>query len=215
MVRTTAEQAERDLMMEFHEKLLELRKRKGLTQEELAEALFISRAAVSKWESGRGYPNIDSLKAIAAFFSVTIDDLLSSGEVLALAEENHKRSALRFRDLVLGLLDCSIAMILFLPFFGESANGTIHEVSLLSLTEAALWLKTMYLAVVTGTVLWGILTLALQNTDAKLWLQQKTTVSLLLSSSSVLLFIISRQPYAAVLAFVFLLIKGFVLIKQP
>lgn len=54
--------------MEFNEKLQELRKKKGLTQEELAEALFVSRTAVSKWESGRGYPNIDSLKAVARFF---------------------------------------------------------------------------------------------------------------------------------------------------
>jgi transcriptional regulator with XRE-family HTH domain len=38
--------------VEFHEKLLELRKRRGLTQEELAEALFVSRTAISKWESG-------------------------------------------------------------------------------------------------------------------------------------------------------------------
>ena len=54
--------------MEFNEKLQELRKQKGLTQEELAEMLYVSRAAVSKWESGRGYPNIDSLKAISKFF---------------------------------------------------------------------------------------------------------------------------------------------------
>ena len=47
--------------MEFNEKLQELRKGKGLTQEELAQAIFVSRTAVSKWESGRGYPNIDSL----------------------------------------------------------------------------------------------------------------------------------------------------------
>ena len=63
--------------MEFNEKLQELRKRKGFTQEELAEALYVSRTAVSKWESGRGYPNIDSLKAIAKYFAVTVEELLS------------------------------------------------------------------------------------------------------------------------------------------
>ena len=51
--------------MEFNEKLQELRKQRGLTQEELAEFLFVSRTAVSKWESGRGYPSIDSLKEIS------------------------------------------------------------------------------------------------------------------------------------------------------
>ena len=44
--------------MEFNEKLQELRKQRGLTQEELAERLYVSRTAISKWESGRGYPNI-------------------------------------------------------------------------------------------------------------------------------------------------------------
>ena len=47
--------------MEFHEKLQELRKAKGLTQEELAKELYVSRTAISKWESGKEYPNIDSL----------------------------------------------------------------------------------------------------------------------------------------------------------
>ena len=66
--------------MNFNEKLYKLRKEKNLTQEELAEALFVSRTAVSKWESGRGYPNIDSLKAIAKFFGVTVDELLTENE---------------------------------------------------------------------------------------------------------------------------------------
>lgn len=48
--------------MEFNEKLQKLRKEQKLTQEELAEKLFVSRTAISKWESGRGYPSIDSLK---------------------------------------------------------------------------------------------------------------------------------------------------------
>lgn len=76
--------------MEFHEKLQELRKTKGLTQEELAKALYVSRTAISKWESGRGYPSIDSLKQIANYFSVTIDELLSGEKLISLAENENK-----------------------------------------------------------------------------------------------------------------------------
>ena len=109
--------------MEFHEKLQELRKQKGLTQEELAEVLYVSRSAVSKWESGRGYPNIDSLRALAKFFSVTVDELLSGDEVLSLAEEEQREKARHFRTLVFGLLDLGIAALLFLPFFGQNTDG--------------------------------------------------------------------------------------------
>ena len=66
----------------------------------------VPRAAVSKWESGRGYPSIDSLKAISGFFGVSIDALLSGEEVLDLAREERVRSDVRTRDLVFGLLDC-------------------------------------------------------------------------------------------------------------
>jgi DNA-binding XRE family transcriptional regulator len=44
--------------MELNEKLQELKKQKQLTQEELAESLYVSRTAISKWESGRGYPSM-------------------------------------------------------------------------------------------------------------------------------------------------------------
>ena len=73
--------------MEFGEKLQQLRKSRGMTQEELAAALYVSRTAVSKWESGRGYPSIDSLKQISAYFSVTIDDLLSGEKLISIARQ--------------------------------------------------------------------------------------------------------------------------------
>jgi transcriptional regulator with XRE-family HTH domain len=200
--------------MEFNQKLQELRKQKGLTQEELAEKLYVSRTAISKWESGRGYPNIESLKTIAKFFSVTLDELLSTDEVLTIAEEDNKRKEKHFRDLLYGLLDLCIAMLLFLPFFAEKANGAIQSTSLISLGDVQAYLKIAYFAAVIAMIVMGILTLALQNCQAIAWVKSKTTVSLILGALSVLLFIISSQPYAAVFAFVLLAIKALMLIKR-
>ena len=200
--------------MEFNEKLQELRKQKGLTQEELAASLYVSRTAISKWESGRGYPNIESLKAIAKFFSVTVDELLSTDEVLTIAEEDNKRKEKHFRDLMYGLLDICIALLLFLPFFAEDADGIIQSVSLIALDGVQPYLKVAYLAVVIGTTVMGILTLTLQNCQAIAWAKSKTTISLTLGALLVLLFMISSQPYAAVFAFVLLTIKALILIKR-
>ena len=200
--------------MEFNEKLQELRKQRGLTQEELAASLYVSRTAISKWESGRGYPNIDSLKAIAKFFSVTVDELLSSGEVLTIAEEDNKRKETHFRDLIYGLLDICIAMLFFLPFFAEKADGAIQSVSLIALGEVQPYLKIAYFAVVVSMIVMGILILALQNCPWVAWVKSKTTISLVLGAIAVLVFIISSQPYAAVFAFALLAMKAFMLIKQ-
>ena len=200
--------------MEFNEKLQELRKQKGLTQEELAEILFVSRTAVSKWESGRGMPSIESLKAISKFFAVTLDDLLSSEELLVIAEDDHKKKEMHIRDMIYGLLDCSMALLFLLPFFGQKVNGAIQEVSLLALTEIQLYLKVLYLVIVTGMTALGILTLALRNSNCAFWIQNKSKVSLLVNAIGVFLFIISQQPYAAVFVFVFLIIKALMLIKR-
>ena len=200
--------------MEFNEKLQELRKQKGLTQEELAASLYVSRTAVSKWESGRGYPNIESLKAIAKFFSVTVDELLSTDEVLTIAEEDGKRKEKHLRDLMYGLLDICIALLLFLPFFAEDADGIIQSVSLIALDGVQAYLKIAYLAVVIGTTVMGVLTLTLQNCQATAWVKSKTTASLALGAILVLLLMISSQPYAAVFAFALLAMKAFLLIKR-
>ena len=200
--------------MDFNEKLQELRKLRGLTQEELAASLYVSRTAISKWESGRGYPNIESLKAIAKFISVTVDNLISTKEVLTIAEEDGKRKENHLRDLIYGLLDLCIALLLFLPFFAEKTDGIIKSVSLLALRGVQPYLKAAYLAVVAIMIVMGILTLALQTCQATAWVKSKTAVSLSLGALSVLLFIISSQPYAAVYAFVLLTIKALILIKR-
>ena len=199
--------------MEFNEKLQELRKNKGLTQEELAEALYVSRTAISKWESGRGYPSIDSLKEIAKYFSVTIDELLSSDEVLSIAEEDNKQKETHFRSLVFGLLDISVLMFFFLPFFGQKANGVVQEVSLLSLNEITTYLKTAYYAIVISIAVYGILTLAFQNCQKIFWTKNRDKISLILNVAAVLLFIISSQVYAGAFLFIFLVIKALMLIK--
>ena len=197
--------------MEFGEKLRQLRKSRGLTQEELADALYVSRTAVSKWESGRGYPSIDSLKAIATFYGVTIDELLSGEELLTIAEVDTQQKQTHLCDLAFGLLDCSIAMFFFLPFFGQSVNGTVEEVSLLFLTEIAPYLRTAYLIVVVGIIAVGVATLALQNCQEKIWTRNKRRLSLMLNCVGALLFIISSQPYGATLLFLFLVMKAFLL----
>ena len=94
------------MTMEFNEKLQELRKARSLTQEELAEAVFVSRTAVSKWESGRGYPSIDSFKELSRFFRVSIDELIGLDEIVIAAEEDKRSFARRNTALVCGLLVC-------------------------------------------------------------------------------------------------------------
>ena len=200
--------------MEFHEKLQKLRKQKGLTQEELAGVLFVSRAAVSKWESGRGYPNIDSLKDMAKYFSVTIDELLSGEEALTMAEEDHRQKEIHFRDLVFGLLDCSCAMLLILPLFGQQVGETVSEVSLLMLTGIASYMKIVYLAMVFGAVTIGLLQILLRNVAAAGSSKYKSAVSVGWNAAGVFLFIISPQPYAAAFLFVFLTIKVLMLVKS-
>ena len=199
--------------MELNEKLQELRRQKGLTQEELAGALFVSRTAVSKWESGRGYPNIESLKGIARFFRVTVDELLSSDELLTIAEEDTKQKETHFRDLVFGLLDCSLAMFFFLPFFRQTAEGKLQEVSLLSLYGIAPYLRAAYWVIVLGMVALGLLTLALQACSLPFWVKHKSKLSLVCNAIGVLLFIISSQPYAAAFLFIFLAIKVLMVVK--
>lgn len=64
--------------METKDVLLELRTKRGLTQEELAQEVYVTRQAVSRWENGETIPNIEALKQLSRFFDVSINTLLGS-----------------------------------------------------------------------------------------------------------------------------------------
>lgn len=200
--------------MEFNERLQQLRKQNGLTQEELAAALYVSRTAVSKWESGRGYPNIDSLKAISRFFSVTVDELISSGEVVLIAEDDKKKSSRKQKRLMFGALDLSFCTLLFLPLFGYEAGGKIYVASLFALPDIKLYLAFAYLAAVSVTMAWGVFTLAMLKLESGLSERVELGISFLLNVAGLVLFIISRQTYPAIVLLIFLVIKVMAIVKS-
>lgn len=80
--------------MTFGEKLKKLRTDNHLTQEQLGERIFVTRTAISKWETNNGYPSIDSLKELSNIFHIGIDELISDKDVenkILLDNKNAKR----------------------------------------------------------------------------------------------------------------------------
>ena len=74
-------------MEKFHEKLKILRKKKGLTQQEVAELLNVERVAYTKWENGKNKPNYEKLSMLACIFDVSFDYLL--GDYLEISKERY------------------------------------------------------------------------------------------------------------------------------
>ena len=198
--------------MEFNEKLQELRKSRGLTQEELAEALFVSRTAISKWESGRGYPSIDSLKEISRYFSVTIDELICPEEILSAAEEEKQAFAGRTLSFISNILDLLTALLLFLPVFG---NGEVSPaaVSLFRLTGVHFWVRIVFLTVIGLSALNGLCGLILIHFDRPVWSKHRLVTGMALSVLAVAVFITARQPYAGILCFALLVMKTYGIMK--
>jgi transcriptional regulator with XRE-family HTH domain len=77
--------------MTFKEKLVKLRKLKGLTQDELASAVGVSRQAVYKWESGQSYPEVPKLVELKLIFGISIDDLLDENYEVVLPEKKKRK----------------------------------------------------------------------------------------------------------------------------
>ena len=77
--------------LKFNEKIVRLRKIKGITQDELASAVGVSRQAVYKWESGQSYPEASKLIEMKALFGISIDDLLDDNYEVIVPDKKKKR----------------------------------------------------------------------------------------------------------------------------
>lgn len=200
--------------MEFNEKLQELRKSRGLTQEELAEALFVSRTAVSKWESGRGYPSIDSLKEISKYFSVTIDELLTGEELISIAERENKSNIQRICDLLTGLVDLFSFILIVLPLYPNPINGYIYSVNLFDYTETTSFNRLLYWIMFLALVLVGTVKIFITQFELNKGQKIVTDISIVLSIMTILFLAMTREAYAITVAFFLFVVKGILLFKH-
>ena len=197
--------------MEFHEKLQTLRKSRGMTQEELAEALYVSRTAISKWESGRGYPSIDSLKEISSYFSVSIDQLLSGEKLIFIAEKENQSNIQNLCDLLFGFIDLFSIMLMFLPLYPKTVEGHVYCVNLWSYTETAVYNRTIYWILFTLLLVIGILRFFCVQMKREKGKRLITMGSMAAGTLTVIYLVMAREVYAAILAFVLLAIKTVIL----
>lgn len=199
--------------MELNEKLQELRKSKGMTQEELAEVLYVSRTAISKWESGRGTPSIESLKQISAFFSVSIDDLLSAEKALSIAEQEHKIRQQNQVHLWNGIVDVCSAGLIFLPLYPNAVGQTVYAVNLLSYTNR--FNRSICMLLFWALILTGVAKTLLACLGRKKAQGFLTALSMALGILSVLFLTAARISYATAVAFILLMLKDTLFFYGP
>lgn len=200
--------------MEFKEKIQSLRNKHNLTQEQLSEKLYVSRTAISKWESGKGYPNIDTLKDISKLFNVTIDDLLSSEEIINIAEEEQKINLKKTNNFIYGLLDVINILFIFLPIYANKVNDFIYSVPLINSNDTSVTIKILYMILLSILSLIGIIEIILNFIDNSKIQKVINKLSLHFQVISILIFAFSRQAYLTNIVFVLLIIKVILLFRN-
>ena len=189
--------------MEFNEKLQQLRIGKNLTQQQLAEQLYVSRTAISKWESGKGYPNIESLKCISRCFSITIDELLSSEELITLAEAENHSNVNRIHNIISGIIDVLAIALIVLPIYGEPQGSHFYHVNLLSITHLSNIDIGIYWAIYLLIIGFGIARLAFIFLGKERLCGIISKASAATGAAAICLFAAAREPYVTILIFVF------------
>lgn len=129
--------------MTFGEKIKKLRNDNQMTQEELAEKILVTRTAVSKWETDKGYPSIDSLKLLSNLFNISIDELISDTDV----ENKHlleEKEASKFYKIAVIFLGISVAATLINYFCSIAYLWIISFIGVIGYIICALFAKPKY-----------------------------------------------------------------------
>ena len=191
--------------MELSEKIQKLRKEHNLTQEQLAEQLFVSRTAVSKWETGRGMPSMESLQMIARLFNITLDDLLRAEEVITIAENENRENISRFASLVDGIFNIAAIVGLLLPLYKVELNNVFYSVPLYQYEG---WLAFLYWVFPIAMAICGIIQIITNKSEREKTKRSVNVIGVILNACAVFILILGGQPYPAVMFFTLLLIKG-------
>lgn len=112
--------------MEFQNKLKALRTQRGVSQQTLADAIYVSRSAVAKWENGLGYPSPDCLAALAAYFGVAEEDFRTEEPERVIVRKNSRIRFLVAALALVGILTLVSCAVLLHGWF-SSADGNDRE----------------------------------------------------------------------------------------
>ena len=200
--------------MEFGEKILELRKSKNLTQEELAKELYVSRTAISKWEAGRGYPSIDSLKEIAGYFSVSIDDLLSAESLVNIAKEENKANIRHMCDMIFGVVDIMTLALIVLPIYPNLVDGFYYAVNFFNYTQISDMSRWGHWTIIVLLIVIGIIKVIFTWVKKDKACKVINIISLITGIIAALFFVMAKEPYAAAIVIVMVVIKGSLIFKM-
>ena len=135
--------------MTVGERLLELRKKKGLSQEEVANVLNVSRQTVSKWEVGESTPDFDKILPLCNLYEITSDELLTGKKDIVVEKENDKRKIFaRNLGISIGLYIFSIVLIIL---FAAAFESPVIGVCLFFIVVAIATGLIVYTAINYGT----------------------------------------------------------------
>ncbi len=195
--------------MDFGEKLKALRTERGLTQEQLAAKLYVSRTAVSKWETGGGSPNLDSLQVVARLFDVSVDDLLSTDDLIVLARDERRSTARSSGMLSFGLLDVLAVVFAFIPLYGVDDGSFVRMANLADYGASVDFGASFAVmaAAVVSLMFVGAVEILLAAAGSRRAARIVALVGFAVQALAVVLFASTMQPYATTLMFALLLAK--------